>query len=185
MVGRWRSGIPLCVAPTWAEHQQMMKDWADCFELSLRKPRDSKEQQRLADFALMLTGFRYGDDLDGSNCPFGAHIRRANPRDMLDPLLSDKPSGASTSDQSPPHPAARPALCRSRWRQGRDLHGDLLQSVPAIRIHPAAMDELRPRLRGRQRHLSVDRQPRPIDKHVIPGGGPTPPRSSPAICPNL
>ena len=67
MVGRWRSGIPLCVAPTWADYQQIMKDWGDCFELSLRKPRDSKEQQRLADFALMLTNFRYGDDLDGSN----------------------------------------------------------------------------------------------------------------------
>lgn len=95
MVGRWRSGIPLAVAPTWAEHQEMMAKWADCFALVLRKPRDSKEQQRLDDFAKMLRGFRYGDDLDGAKCPFGAHIRRANPRDMLDPLLSAT-EGAST-----------------------------------------------------------------------------------------
>jgi deferrochelatase/peroxidase EfeB len=95
MVGRWRSGIPLAVAPTWAEHQDMMAKWADCFALVLRKPRDSKEQQRLDAFAKMLTGFRYGDDLDGAKCPFGAHIRRANPRDMLDPQVSAT-AGAST-----------------------------------------------------------------------------------------
>jgi Dyp-type peroxidase family len=95
IVGRWRSGIPLAVAPTWAEHQQMMLKWADCFDLVLRKPRDSKEQKRLNEFALMLTRFRYGNDLDGSKCPFGAHIRRANPRDMMDPILSAT-AGAST-----------------------------------------------------------------------------------------
>jgi Dyp-type peroxidase family len=95
IVGRWRSGIPLAVAPSWAEHQEMMTKWADCFALVLRKPRDSKEQQRLDEFAKMLTGFRYGDDLNGSKCPLGAHIRRANPRDMLDPLLSAT-AGAST-----------------------------------------------------------------------------------------
>jgi deferrochelatase/peroxidase EfeB len=95
IVGRWRSGIPLTVAPSWAEHQEMMAKWADCFALVLRKPRDSEEQQRLDHFALMLTGFRYGDDPDGAKCPLGAHIRRANPRDMLDPLLSAT-AGAST-----------------------------------------------------------------------------------------
>jgi Dyp-type peroxidase family len=88
IVGRWRSGIPLLAAPTWADHQRLMAEYADCIELSLRKPRDDKERQRLAQYDRLLTGFRYGDDLDGSKCPFGAHIRRGNPRDMLDPLLS-------------------------------------------------------------------------------------------------
>lgn len=95
MVGRWRSGIPLAIAPTWATYQAMMREWADCFDLTLRKPRDSEEEKRLAAFALMLTGFRYGEDREGSKCPLGAHIRRANPRDMLDPLLCDK-VGSST-----------------------------------------------------------------------------------------
>lgn len=95
MVGRWRTGVPLSVVPTWAEHQRFMGEWGDCFAQSQRKPSNSEEQQRLAKFTLMMTGFRYGDDPDGSKCPFGAHIRRANPRDMLDPLLSDK-VGAST-----------------------------------------------------------------------------------------
>jgi len=89
MVGRWRSGVPLIAAPTWADHQKIMHDYADCLEIALRKPRDSKEAQRLAEYNKLLTGFRYGEDLDGGKCPFGAHIRRANPRDMLDPLLSD------------------------------------------------------------------------------------------------
>ena len=89
MVGRWSSGVPLIAAPTWADHQKIMHDYADCLEIALRKPRDSAEAQRLADYSKLLTGFRYGEDLDGGKCPFGAHIRRANPRDMLDPLLSD------------------------------------------------------------------------------------------------
>jgi Dyp-type peroxidase family len=96
MVGRWQSGIPLAVAPSWADHQKAMAEWADCFNPALRKPRDVMAQrQRDADFALMLSGFRYGDDPDGSKCPLGAHIRRANPRDMLDPRLSAT-VGAST-----------------------------------------------------------------------------------------
>ena len=95
IVGRWRSGLPLAVAPTWADHQAAMEKWADCLQLTLRRPRDSAEQLRLAEYAKMLTGFRFGDDMDGGKCPFGAHIRRANPRDMLDPLLSAT-QGAST-----------------------------------------------------------------------------------------
>ncbi|HEV2532962.1 hypothetical protein [Phenylobacterium sp.] len=88
MVGRWSSGIPLMAAPTWAEHQTLYDQYKDCIEISLRKPRDSAEQQRLAQYSRLLTSFRYGDDPEGAKCPFGAHIRRANPRDMLDPYLT-------------------------------------------------------------------------------------------------
>jgi Dyp-type peroxidase family len=95
IVGRWTSGIPLLAAPTWAEHQRIMNEYADCIAIALRKPRDSQEQQRLAEYSELLSGFRYGDDIDGAKCPFGAHIRRANPRDMLDPQLSST-EGAST-----------------------------------------------------------------------------------------
>ncbi len=95
MVGRWSSGIPLLAAPTWSDHQRLMDEYADCIAISLRKPRDSEEQQRLAEYSKLLTGFRYGDDIGGAKCPLGAHIRRANPRDMLDPLVSPT-AGAST-----------------------------------------------------------------------------------------
>lgn len=54
-VGRWRSGAPLTLSPDWDNHQP--------------------------DNAF---GFR---DLDpnGERCPYGSHIRRSNPRDVLTP----------------------------------------------------------------------------------------------------
>jgi Dyp-type peroxidase family len=57
MVGRWPSGTSLVHAP-----------YAD-------EPRRAKENE-----------FRYHDeDRDGLKCPIGAHVRRANPRDALEP----------------------------------------------------------------------------------------------------
>ena len=95
MVGRWRTGIPLAAAANWAEHEAMRAEHEACIAIALRKPRDSAETQRLAAYNKMLTSFRFGDDPDGAKCPLGAHIRRANPRDMLDPRLSAA-QGAST-----------------------------------------------------------------------------------------
>ncbi len=56
MIGRWRSGAPLSATPD----------------------RDDPKPVRAK------TSFLYrGIDPDGMRCPLGAHIRRANPRDML------------------------------------------------------------------------------------------------------
>lgn len=57
MVGRWPSGAPLALAP-------------------------AADDASLAD----ANNFRYATtDADGFRCPIGAHVRRANPRDSLDP----------------------------------------------------------------------------------------------------
>jgi len=58
MVGRWRSGAPLVLAP---EHDD---------------PALGGDPNR-------NNNFSYADDMDGLKCPFSAHIRRVNPRDAL------------------------------------------------------------------------------------------------------
>jgi Dyp-type peroxidase family len=58
LVGRWRSGAPLVLAP---DH--------DDPELGSDRTRNNE--------------FSYADDMKGFKCPFSAHIRRMNPRDAL------------------------------------------------------------------------------------------------------
>ncbi|MBL4684350.1 MAG: Dyp-type peroxidase [Nannocystaceae bacterium] len=56
MVGRWKSGAPLMLAP-------------------------NKDDPALAADAKRNNDFRYKDDKEGKRCPIGAHIRRNNPRE--------------------------------------------------------------------------------------------------------
>lgn len=58
MVGRWRSGAPLVLAP-------------ENDDLKLGENQDRNN------------AFGYEDDMHGLKCPFSAHIRRVNPRDAL------------------------------------------------------------------------------------------------------
>jgi len=58
MVGRWRSGAPLVLAPT-----------SDDPSLGADLDRNN--------------AFNYEDDMKGLKCPFSAHIRRVSPRDAL------------------------------------------------------------------------------------------------------
>jgi deferrochelatase/peroxidase EfeB len=64
LVGRWRSGAPLTLAPT--------KD----------DPVLGEDPQRNNDFT-------YANDLKGQQVPFGAHMRRMNPRDTNLAVLTD------------------------------------------------------------------------------------------------
>jgi len=58
IVGRWRDGTPVALSP---EHS---------------------DPTLVAD-AARNNAFAYGEDADGTRCPVGAHVRRANPRDSL------------------------------------------------------------------------------------------------------
>jgi Dyp-type peroxidase family len=60
IVGRWRDGSPLIHAP-------------------------QRPQPGFDALAPGANDFRYTRDTEGLECPLGAHIRRANPRDALDP----------------------------------------------------------------------------------------------------
>jgi Dyp-type peroxidase family len=65
MVGRWRSGAPLMLAP---EHDD---------------PALATDPQRVNDFTY------HQEDPRGLRCPLGSHIRRTNPRDSLVDELVD------------------------------------------------------------------------------------------------
>ncbi len=63
LCGRWRNGVPLVQAASWAEAESLAAD--------------PNRSANLNDFGYLA------DDPDGRQCPIGAHIRRANPRDAV------------------------------------------------------------------------------------------------------
>jgi Dyp-type peroxidase family len=64
LVGRWRSGAPLTLAPT-------------------------KDDPGLGQDPLRNNDFHYEADPDGKQAPLGCHMRRMNPRDTEMPVLAD------------------------------------------------------------------------------------------------
>lgn len=70
--GRWQDGVPLVLAPTYA-------DWIAFNE----RYQDSVTKRA------KLARFVYADDEHGAACPASSHIRRVHPRDMLGPTPDD------------------------------------------------------------------------------------------------
>jgi Dyp-type peroxidase family len=138
MVGRWTSGLPLAVAPSFDEAQKLAAQWADIPEI-LRlasSARTQTQKARLVAYEALITNFTYTGDSEGGKCPVGAHIRRANPRDALDPLFGTStttpgsaltnrrrilrrgmPYGTTAADDESEHGVIFMALCGSLFRQ--------------------------------------------------------------------
>ena len=109
MCGRWSDGVPLSKVPTYAEWIAFgeEKGWrgADVnpFEAYV------KNLQYIA--SPEARDFRYADDMAGLKCPGGAHMRRMNTRDYLDPLNQ---SGVSDAGKQPKNAKATSALNKRR-----------------------------------------------------------------------
>ncbi|QIE41219.1 peroxidase [Rhodobacteraceae bacterium SC52] len=82
MVGRWSDGVPVATAPGF-------DDWLkvrSAHGLDDENPAKAMAAQRAYLKSTAASDFRYGDDMGGFKCPGGAHMRRVNTRDYLDPL---------------------------------------------------------------------------------------------------
>ncbi|MGF1658593.1 MAG: Dyp-type peroxidase [Rubrimonas sp.] len=84
MIGRWPDGVPLSKAPdfeSWMAVRAQFRMTEDKTVENYAAHRDYLGKTHASDF-------KYGDDMQGAACPFGAHMRRVNTRDHLDPALA-------------------------------------------------------------------------------------------------
>jgi deferrochelatase/peroxidase EfeB len=77
--GRWPDGVPLMAAPTYDEWQVVVRRRAEA--------ERADDKATIAAMERALVEFTFRDDPAGVKCPFSSHLRRANTRDMLDPLF--------------------------------------------------------------------------------------------------
>ncbi len=113
MCGRWTDGVPLSVVPTfpqWVEFGQK-GGWLDG-DGRFKKDVDAWGKNIAYIRSPEASDFRYADDMAGLKCPAGAHMRRMNTRDYLDPLNAfgvDPKTG-----KQPKNPKANHALNKRR-----------------------------------------------------------------------
>lgn len=82
MVGRWPDGIPLAHAPTFSDWQKARAETG----MDDPNPLKAYENQIAYIKSTRSSDFRYADDMKGYRTPPGAHMRRVNTRDYLEPL---------------------------------------------------------------------------------------------------
>lgn len=92
--GRWSDGVPLATHPTYQEWRAFRA------ERGFDDPDPVKALKNQAEYlhSPAASDFRYADDMPGFKVPGGAHIRRMNTRDYLDPL-----NQGGLDDQGVPH----------------------------------------------------------------------------------
>ena len=85
LAGRWRNGAPLVSFPTEAEANAFATELDDLQKKSRGgESMTDQERSRYKGLKQQLRGFDYTDDVTGARCPFGSHLRRANPRSALE-----------------------------------------------------------------------------------------------------
>jgi Dyp-type peroxidase family len=79
LLGRWRNGAPIVRAP-----------YSDTVSRAQSIAARNRGAPRDAHITFTNTFLLGEEDPEGLRCPFGAHIRRANPRDSLNPGSADQ-----------------------------------------------------------------------------------------------
>lgn len=83
LAGRWRSGAPLVTFPTESEADAFTADYNDLESKVRGGQATDGEKARYRQLKIQLRNFDYTEDNDGARCPYGSHLRRANPRSAL------------------------------------------------------------------------------------------------------
>ena len=89
-VGRWRNGAPISSFPNQADADAIAKARSDAQAaiFAARRAKDpiaeKKAQEQFRAVHKKFVAFDYDKDLEGSRCPIGAHMRRANSRGGLE-----------------------------------------------------------------------------------------------------
>ena len=107
MCGRWSDGAPLAVYDTYESWKAFRaeKGFDD------PDPLKAYENQAVYLHSSAASNFRYANDMPGFKVPGGAHIRRMNTRDYLDPL---NVGGVTKSGKPHENPNATHALNKRR-----------------------------------------------------------------------
>lgn len=86
MMGRWPDGTPLILRPGSFRGEDPEKPEKPATSEKSENSKKSEKAGNTRRDEIDLNDFSYGkDDPQGLHCPFGAHIRRANPRDSMQP----------------------------------------------------------------------------------------------------
>lgn len=93
--GRWSDGIPLVLAPTYA-------DWTgpvwNKWRADMAAATEKNDAAAILKLTTRLTEYDFKGDPNGTGCPITSHTRRVNTRDSLDPsFVSEKNRKDATS----------------------------------------------------------------------------------------